>query len=438
MKKAWRTTASLTMAATLLASAVVYTAQAADQEEQAAKGTPRLAGQYELKNPAELGNGISQGGFSALIHLPNDPKNVFYTTTDRGPNGEIKVGDEKRRTFPLQNFTPSIYKISVEKNEITILETIPLSLPTGKDPITGTKLISGVSNLEGEDEVPYDGEAKKKLAYDPYGLDVEGIAYNPKDDTFWLCDEYRPSLVQVKRDGTIIQRLIPRGEKEWFANAPLVPIKDVLPAIYSKRNQNRGFEGVSITPDGKWMFAAVQSPLANPDAKAAKASRVLRIIKIDLKTGKPIAEFAYLTTDAAQLKGVQQYDIVISDLHAINENTLLVDERDKNAGKDAQVKKLFTLNLKGATNVLGKYDEEVNGKTLEQMSESDLKQAKVKVPSKRQVLDLLEYDYPFEKVEGVTMVDSYTVALVNDNDFDIDNTGTTTQLWQFRLPTKLK
>ncbi|MGE5701204.1 MAG: esterase-like activity of phytase family protein, partial [Clostridia bacterium] len=229
--------------------------------------------------------------------------------------------------------------------------------------------------------------------------------------------------------------------KDRFKDAPLVPVEDVLPAVYSKRNMNRGFEGVTITPDGKWMFAAVQSPLANPDAKTAKASRVLRIIKIDLKTGEPAAEFAYLANDAKKFKGVEQYDIVISDLHAINEHTLLVDERDKNAGEAAQVKKIYRLDLKKATNVLKKYDDANAGKTLEQMTDADLRKAKVKLPVKRQIIDLTAYDYPFEKMEGLTMVDDKTVAIVNDNDFGIDNTtqtGTPTQFWLFELPSGLK
>src|SRR5262249_22734198 len=239
-----------------------------------------LSNVAQLKNPPPLGNGINMGGFSALTHLPDDPASVFYTITDRGPNGSVKVNGVSQTAFQIPTFTPTILKIMVDGDTIDILQEIPLKLPQGTDPITGTQFISGISNFAGLDEAPYD-TAGHPLPYDPYGLDTEGIAYDHRTDTFWLSEEYRPSVVEVSRDGTILRRLVPHGEASLFANAPNIPVLDTLPAIFAKRVQNKGLEGVAVTPNGKYLYAAMQGPLANPDDST---SRVLRIVEVDLQT----------------------------------------------------------------------------------------------------------------------------------------------------------
>jgi len=398
---------------------------------------PKLTGKYVLQSP-DLSKGIKMGFGSSLVHLPGDPDNVFYTSSDRGPNGEVEIDGETRRTFPLPNFTPSIYKIKIEKGKISILSSIPLQVK-GKDPVTGTSKITGLPNVIKHDEVPYDTAATKILSYDPYGLDLEGLAYNPKDGTFWLSEEYGPSIVQVKKDGTILQRLVPQGMSAML-QSPGVPLKEVLPASYLSRRQNRGMEAISITPDGKWMFAAMQSPLRNPD-KTVDNSRNLRILKIDMKTLKPIAEYAYVTEDAAQFKDLKQSDIVISDLFAVNEHTLLIDERDKNVGPKAQLKQIYATDLSAATNILGSYDTaEISEKTLEQMNTSDLAQQGITTPTKRSVLDAVSFKYPYEKIEGITLLHGRTLVIINDNDFGVGSTSAEngTQLWTFELPTIIK
>ncbi|WP_159887541.1 esterase-like activity of phytase family protein [Paenibacillus puerhi] len=398
---------------------------------------PVLTGKYTLK-ASDLADGIKMGVGSSLTHLPGDPDDIFYSTADRGPNGLIDVNGVSRRTFPLEGYVPSIYKIQIADGEIKILEQIPLKL-NGVNPVTGLSTISGLPNIKGRDEVPFDAKAEKELAYDPYGLDIEGLAYNPKDDTFWISDEYGPSIVHVKRDGTIIERIVPKG---WASKVetPLVPARETLPAIYNKLRQNRGAESVGITPDGKFMFMAMQNALRNPD-KAMDNSRQVRIIKFDLESLKPVAEYVYLLEDASPFKNLAQGDIVLSDMVAINENTLLIDERDKFSGDKAQLKRIYSIDLSSATNILGKYDDAQSaGKTLEQMTISDLKANGVMPVSKRTVLDSVEFKFPYEKIEGLSLVNGNTLVIINDNDFGIDSTSqeNETELWTFKLPYTIK
>ena len=431
MRKKW----VVAVAAMLMVGANASFILAADTASSAMK--PELTGKYMLK-ASNLAEGIKMGVGSSLVHLPGDPDNIFYSTADRGPNGEVEVEGKKRRTFPLPDYTPTIYKIQIEKGEINILDKFPLKV-NGINPVSGTANITGLPNIKGRDEVPYDVKAEKELAYDPYGLDIEGLTYNPTDDTFWISDEYGPSIVHVKRDGTIIERIVPKG---WASqvSAPLVPARETLPAAYNKLRQNRGAEAVSVTPDGKYMFMAMQSPLRNPD-KSTDNSRQLRIIKFDLKTLEPVAEYAYIAEDAKQFKDLAQSDIVISDMVAVSENTLLIDERDKNAGEKAQLKSVFLVDLTKAANILGKYDNETAaGKTLEQMSADDLKANNITSPSKQLVLDAVAFKYPYEKIEGLSLVNGNTLVIINDNDFGVDSTSSEngTELWTFKLPYTIK
>ncbi|PWV98557.1 phytase-like protein with esterase activity [Paenibacillus cellulosilyticus] len=398
---------------------------------------PTLIGKYALKDP-NLAEGIKMGVGSSLTHLPGDPDNVFYTTADRGPNGQIEVNGKTVRTFPLADYTPTIYKIEIADGTINIIDQFPLKVD-GVDPVTNKANITGLPNIKGRDEAPYDAKGETELAYDPYGLDIEGLAYNAQDDTFWISDEYGPSIAHVKRDGTLIERIVPQG---WASQVetPLVPARETLPAVYNKLRQNRGAEAVGITQDGKYMFMAMQNALRNPD-KTMDNSRQVRIIKFDLSTLKPIAEFVYQLEDASQFKDLVQGDIVVSDLVVVNDHTLLIDERDKFSGDKAQLKRIYAVDLTNATNVLGKYDDDkAAGKTLEQMTVADLKANSIKPVSKRTVLDSVEFKFPYEKIEGVTLTNGDTLTIVNDNDFGVDSTTEEngTELWQFKLPYTLK
>jgi hypothetical protein len=387
-----------------------------------------------LKNPPALGSGINLGGFSALTHVPGDPANVFYTLTDRGPN----VSEAGQSRFPIPTFTPKIIKIQVLGSNINILQQISLKLAgQGIDPITRTNLISGIPNIPGLDETPYDSAGNPLSSYDPYGLDTEGIAYNPNTGTFWVSEEYRPSLVEVTLDGTIQRRLIPQGQASYFAGAPYIPISDTLPAVFATRVQNRGFESVTITPSGNYMYTAIQSPLANPTSSVTSTARVLRILKIDLHNLRTVAEYAYLTPDGKPL-GLSQSNIFISDMFAIDDNTLLVDERDNreptSTTTPAKIKNIVEINVNKATNILDitTIATDQGDKTPEQATVTQLQQAGIEFPTRNVILDLLQFGYPFAKVEGLTLVGK-KLSVVNDNDFDVGGGTDPTQLWTFEL-----
>jgi hypothetical protein len=140
---------------------------------------------------------------SDLWRARNDPPNEFWMTTDRGPNGQISVEGANRRTFPISEFTPLILRARMEGASMELLQTIPIVGQSGR-PVTG------LSNIDGVDEVPWDVSAQTRLTYNPNGLDTEGLVRTSNGE-FWLVDEYSPSLLRVDAGGKVVKRYIPQG-----------------------------------------------------------------------------------------------------------------------------------------------------------------------------------------------------------------------------------
>ncbi len=175
---------------------------------------------------------------SDLWRGPDDAPNTFWTVTDRGPNGQIRVDGANRRTFPVPEFTPLILQAQITGDRVDIVQVLPIVGQSGK-PVTG------LPNLLPRDERPYDFTAMGELPPNPNGLDTEALVRTRAGD-FWLVDEYGPSLVHVDADGKVIRRIVPEGVNYTGTD---YPVSSTLPAIYGKRKGNRGFEAAALSAD---------------------------------------------------------------------------------------------------------------------------------------------------------------------------------------------
>ncbi|MDJ1183333.1 esterase-like activity of phytase family protein [Roseofilum casamattae] len=344
------------------------------------------------------------GLFSGLDHSPSDPDNVFYAIADRGPNDRITVDGEKRRTFPVPDYTPVIYKLAANNGQLEILDSIPIRNQAGA-PITG---LPNTSN----DEVPYDFSAQVQLSLNPNGLDTEGIARSP-DGTFWLCDEYSPSVSHIAPNGTMVRRLVPKGVSLDAAT----DVRQVLPAIYSNRRLNRGFEGIDTNLTGDRLFVALQSPLDFPTKKIGRASQMMRLLVIDTETLQPIAEYVYVAETASSFATEKQGDLKLGGVAYVNPTTLLLIERTDN------VARIYQVDLSGATNILGsQWDDPSNtANPLESLQPVDLATQGIIPVRKNLLVDLGEFAEIPGKIEGLAIIDASTIAIGNDNDFGFDS-----------------
>lgn len=345
---------------------------------------------------------IQHGGFGSDAFV--DPKNNrrFYAITDRGPNADGPNANSK--VFPVPDFTPSIGHFEIEASgKIKTLAIIPLKRPDGS-------LLTGLPNPQGmgsTGEVALDLQGKV-LTPDPYGLDSEGLVVDKNGD-FWVSDEYGPHIVHFNSKGIEQERISPIGIQSQGRK---------LPAVLATRTPNRGMEGLSITPDGNTLVGIMQSTLSNPSKNEVQNKTLTRIVTFDLKTG---ASKQYLYRQNGN-------HFSNSAIIALGKNRFLIDERDGlflGSGKTAQ-KSVYLIDLSDATDVSGDVNAPngllVNGKTLEQNSWDELAQAGIKPAEKTLLIDLVkQYHYPHDKFEGMWLIDSSHLAVINDDDFGIIN-----------------
>ncbi|MCU5783319.1 hypothetical protein MA04_02619 [Alcanivorax balearicus MACL04] len=380
---------------------------------------------------------VRNGGFgSAMTADPEDDRR-FYALTDRGPNAVFNTGNYGNgKKFPTPDYTPRIGHFEVTNDgEVVMLNEILLKRPDGT-------LITGLPNSDGlggtgetpynadgspilvDPSLPYDEESNP-LRLDDYGLDGEGLVAL-SDGTFWVSDEYGPHMVHFDADGKEIERINP------FAADQRETRTHTLPAEFGHRRANRGMEGLTITPDEKTLVGIMQSTMDLP-SKDVRALDITRIVTVDLESGR-VGQYLYKQQKAQNSN---------SELAALSENQFLVLERDGKflyggpdgvdaATPDAQ-KHVYRIDLTTGTNleelaVGGDLVQDdalgltINGETLEQVVMNQGWQALAAhniVPvEKSLVVDMVaRVSYPHDKMEGLWVIDSETLGVLNDDDF---------------------
>jgi hypothetical protein len=347
------------------------------------------------KNNVEIRNGGY--GSAACAHPTNAGE--FYAMTDRGPNADATGG----KYFPIPNFTPHIGHFKLN-NDGTIekLGEIVFKTPSGT-PISGRPNPVGFGSTG---EIAYDLTGAV-LATDEYGLDSEGLVAM-KDGTFWVSDEYGPHIVHYSNTGVQLERISPVGINTGNRK---------LPAVFAKRWANRGMEGLAVTPDEKTLVGIMQSRLYNPSNAGAINKNLTRIVTFDIATGKT-KQYIYK----------QEIDNNSnSEITALSATQFLVIERDGNfSGDGAVMKHIYKIDISAATDVSGTdFNAEngllVNGKALEANTWDELAKANIKPVAKTLAVDVFKYlgNYPHDKLEGIWLIDSNTIGIINDDDCGI-------------------
>ena len=351
--------------------------------------------------------GIAFGSIgSDLWHSASDPKAEFWMVTDRGPNGQLKVGGDKRRTFPLPEFAPMIVRVRMaggpSGREMAVVEVLPLTGASGRS-------VSGLPNDRARDEPGFDATGQTPAAINPSVVDTEGLVRSSQGE-FWLAEEYRPSLLRVDRKGKVLKRYIPGSQNLAAAD---YAVMDTLPEVYGLRQHNRGFEGLALSGDESTLYLALQSPLAAPNKKTAKSSRNTRILAFDIAREQPAAEYVYRFDVAETFEpGAVPDDMKLGAITVIGPGKLLVLERTDQSAK------VYRVDLAAATDILTtKWHDRRDGDTLEALS--DPAAEGIQALPKTLVVDLTRISGVPAKLEGLAVANRTTIVITNDNDFDL-------------------
>lgn len=370
---------------------------------------------------------INLGGIgSDLWHGPGDGPGIYWMITDRGPNGE------NPRTFPVPEFTPTILKVRTENGKVKILQAIPI-IGSG-NAVTG---VTGIPNMVNLSEPPATNEeffacdgttklgttASNPFGTNPNGLDTEGLV-RTRDGYFWIAEEYGPSLLKVDPQGRVVKRFLPTDLETYIDPTGYASDDSTqsIPKIFGlKRKLNRGFEGLTLSPNEKILYIALQSPLNNPTTGAGNNARNTRILAFDIAAEKVVAEYVYRFHLASEFPAPagqpanRTRDMKISALSMVDDRRMLVLERTD------FIAKVYLVDLKSATNILGtSWDDVLTSPSLEEaVSDAALQQTGITVLPQTLIATFDSTQGFPQKIEGLTVLNGETLAIANDNDFGI-------------------
>ena len=333
------------------------------------------------------------GMFSGLFYDPL--RGEWWGVSDRGPGGG---------TLP--------YETRVQRFSLDV------DLTNGR--ISNFQIKATIKFTNGG--VALNGLAPNPVSTLGRSFDPEGIAINPVNGNILISDEYGPSLVEFNRSGVEVRRFTPP--------ANIIPRNAVTgtPNFASDagntagRVTNRGFEGLAISPDGRFAYATLQSAMLD---EGASAGQFTRIIKYDMATGQAVGQFAYRFETTGAGRGV-------SEIVALgNDRFLILERNNRGVGIGATLatadKSVFQIDLNGATDISG---ISITGGTLPAGVTAVAKSAQL-IDLDANTLEALGFKSP-EKWEGLAIgprlnSGKYLILAGSDNDYSVTQNGTGTQ-----------
>lgn len=268
------------------------------------------------------GTAVNDGRLGFFSDLYYDPqRKEWWALSDRGPGGGTLAYETRIHRFKL-DVDPATGAIS----NFQVLKTVIFR--------KGGTALDGFAPAVG---------AKLGVAFDP-----EGVVVHPLTGHLLVSDEYGPSLYEFNRTGRRVQvydvppGLLPRNAATGAVNHASDEGNN------AGKRTNRGFEGLAISPDGRFAFAMLQSAMLDEGGSNGVYNR---IVKFDTRTGRALTQYAYRMEGSSQGRG-------ISALVALNDTEFLVLERNnRGLGVDATLanpnKKVFRIDIAGATDVSG-------------------------------------------------------------------------------------
>ncbi len=312
-----------------------------------------LVGVARVPSNARDKYGETLGGWgSAMTFVPGSWKENkagvysgnLVAVPDRGWNTQGTLDFRGRTQHFKASFTPFYGANTADQNQLKLDYTRLTALHYVK-PTTGLDAVKVVPAFGDFPDLPAgeDGHV---------AVDNEGIVFSA-DGSFWLSDEYGPYVYHYAAGGKLLnairppeafvpRRLDSHGNpvENFSANSPPIGKSYNLGNPVSGRQNNQGFEGLAISPDGKTLSVLLQSALIQDlniaDIKHTRRNtRLLQYNIADPLHPQLIHEYAVVlptfqdqtTTKTSLLIAAQ------SELHALNDHQFLVLARDSSVGE---------------------------------------------------------------------------------------------------------
>jgi len=309
-------------------------------------------------------------GFSAVLRAPNGD---FWVMEDNGFGSKATSPDFVLRVYRI---SPDFKTANGGTGSVLVKTFLSLRDPDMK---INFAIVAEGSVYPGS-IIPVDPDIRSQRLLTGADFDIESLR-EAHDGTLWFGDEFGPFLLHTDATGKVLEAPIP------------------LPGVQSPENpfggaanlaSSRGFEGMAITPNGKFLYPMLEGPVAGDD------QQTLRINEFDLGTNRYTGRTFRYHLDVAGYS--------IGDLTAVTDELLLVIERDQAQGAAAQFKKIFLVDL-------GEVD--ASGLLV-----------------KHEVVDLLNladplhlggpnatFRFPFQTIESVIPLSQNELGVLNDNNY---------------------
>jgi hypothetical protein len=403
-------------------------------------GTTDLSGRSDT-----LENGLSQSVLGGLgSGLAYAGGNTFLALPDRGPNATPYPDTNLDHTVSyinryhtvgvkLTTGTGSLPLDLTTKLHKTTLLYSPTALTYGAGGAADGTTAGGANIPNGgaintTPGVYYytgrsDGFDSTQNSGDPTNarFDTESIRLSNDSRDVFISDEYGPYIREFnERTGQVVKTFTLPTNLD-VAHPSSVGKNEEAPNNTIGRVDNKGMEGLAITPDGTTLVGIMQQALLQDSGSSSK--KIVRIVTVDIATGTT-HEYGYkLTTGSG-----------VSDIVALNDHQFLVDERDGTGhgsgtpNDPALVKQLFLIDTNGATEISGLSGSQLvaSGVNMVQKSSTPF----LDIVGVLGANSIPATDVP-SKIEGISFGQDVTVGpdtyhtlwVANDNDYTPADSG---------------
>src|SRR5262245_56091298 len=316
-------------------------------------------------------------GFSAVLRGPDG---TYLAMPDNGFGAKANSADYLLSVYRL---TPDFATRS--RGTGTIGATLLFNL---SDPDRRTNFpIVADGETYPQSAIPVDPAIREGRLLTGADFDIESFR-QMSDGSFWFGDEFGPFLIHTDAGGRVLEPPIGLpGVKS--------PDNPLLGGAAPNLASSKGFEGMALSPDGRFLYPLLEGPLTtDPD------QRRLIINEFDTHRRSYTGRQWFYRLEATSASGQS-----IGDMTAVDKGAFLVIERDSGEGAAARFKKIFLVDT------------------------SRVDQSGFLV--KQEVADLLNladpddiggtgtgvFTFPFTTIESVIPLSGRTLGVLNDNNY---------------------
>ncbi len=353
-------------------------------------GTPPVGRRLDPEiNGRELPfGGTPVQGFSSLI--PRDGGRNWVALQDNGFGSMANSPDYPLGWFHLRL---ELDDPPLEGGPVEVLDYITWSDPLGKIPFAITLADSAGRPLTGAD---FDPESFVRM----------------NDGSFWVGEEFGPSLVHVGPDGVILEKPVPiplvPPLRRYSRGSPVLRTPDHADLRFLRKEQTRldlanlprsgGIEGLAHIPGGDLLYAAVEKPMIDDPERTRRV-----ILEFDPERHGFTGNFWFYHAD--------REDISLASLAAFSDRVFLLLERDTGEGLAAEIKRVYRIDLDDLD------DRGDLNKTLV-CDLMDIDDSRGLTRAEKGAIGLgPQYSFPYVTPECLVVIDDRTLLVANDNNY---------------------